>query len=101
LPVTDIDTLTIRYDTMFDLVNDLRLMGATNTLQARSRTPAPRRLFTRAAQIYADRFSDPDGRVRATFSILWLSGWAPHASQHKPLRPGSARISLAKILPSD
>jgi len=98
LPVADIDTVTVRYDHMFALIRDLRAMGATNALIDRSRRPATRALFARAAEIYAERFSDPDGRVRATFSFVWLSGWAPHASQQKPLKPGSAQVSLAKIL---
>lgn len=98
LPVADHETITVRYDTMFALMRDLRAMGTTNALAARSRKPSPRALFLRAAEIYADRFSDADGRVRATFSTIWLSGWAPHASQQKPLRPGSAKVSLAKVL---
>jgi SAM-dependent methyltransferase len=98
LPVTDVETVTVRYDTMFGLIRDLRAMGATNALHARSRRPATRRLFRRAAEIYAERFSDPDGRIRATFSLVWISGWAPHASQQQPLKPGSADISLATIL---
>lgn len=101
LPVADIDTVTVRYDHMFALIRDLRAMGATNALTDRSRRPASRALFARAAQIYAERFSDHDGRVRATFSFVWLSGWAPHASQQKPLKPGSAQVSLAKILDED
>ena len=98
LPVTDSESVTVRYDSMFALIRDLRAMGATNSLLARSRKPASKALFLRAAEIYAERFSDPDGRVRATFSTIWLSGWAPHASQQKPLKPGSATISLAKVL---
>ncbi len=98
LPVTDVETVTVRYDTMFGLIRDLRAMGATNALQARSRRPGTRRLFQRAAEIYAERFSDPDGRLRATFSFIWMSGWAPHASQQQPLKPGSADVSLAKVL---
>lgn len=98
LPVADHETVTVRYDTMFALMRDLRAMGATNSLAARSRRPAARTLFMRAAEIYAERFSDPDGRVRATFSTIWLSGWAPHASQQKPLKPGSGKVSLAKAL---
>jgi SAM-dependent methyltransferase len=101
LPVTDIESLTVRYDTMFHLLRDLRAMGATNALHGRLRKPASQQLFARAAQIYAERFADADGRLRATFAILWLSGWAPDASQQKPLRPGSAQVSLAKVLPSD
>src|SRR5690606_22343757 len=98
LPVADVAAVTVRYDTMFALVRDLRAMGATNALAARSRKPASRALFMRAAAIYAERFSDADGRVRATFSTIWLSGWAPHGSQQKPLKPGSATVSLAKML---
>lgn len=98
LPVADNETVTVRYDTMFALMRDLRAMGATNALAARSRRPASRALFMRAAEIYAERFSDPDGRVRATFSTIWLSGWAPHASQQKPLKPGSATVSLGTVL---
>jgi SAM-dependent methyltransferase len=98
LPVADVEPLTVRYDSMFELMRDLRAMGAANALIARSRRPGSRQLFTRAAEIYAERFSDPDGRVRATFSIVWMSGWAPHASQQKPLKPGSGEVSLTKVL---
>lgn len=98
LPVADVEELTVRYDSMFGLMRDLRAMGATNALADRSRRPATRRLFMHAADIYAARFSDPDGRVRATFSIVWLSGWAPHASQQQPLKPGSAKVSLTTVL---
>lgn len=98
LPVADVETVTVRYATMFDLMADLRAMGATNALIDRSRKPATRRLFSRAAQIYAERFSDTDGRIRATFSTIWLSGWAPHASQQQPAKRGSATASLAEAL---
>ncbi|MCV0394068.1 MAG: methyltransferase domain-containing protein [Rhizobiaceae bacterium] len=98
LPVVDVDEATVRYDTMFDLLRDLRAMGATGALAGRSRKPATRALFARAAQIYAERFSDPDGRVRASFNLVWMSGWAPDASQQKPARRGSATVSLAEAL---
>ncbi|BDA86105.1 SAM-dependent methyltransferase [Aureimonas sp. SA4125] len=98
LPVTDQDRLTVRYDSMFGLMRDLRAMGMANPLTARSRTPTPRRLFLRAAQIYQERFADADGRVRATFDIVYLSGWKPHESQQKPLKPGSAKASLGEAL---
>lgn len=101
LPVADHETVTVRYDTMFSLIRDLRSMAATSVLAERSRRTAPRALFLRAAEIYAERFSDPDGRIRATFSTIWMSGWAPHHSQQKPLKPGSATVSLAKVLGSD
>lgn len=98
LPVTDTDRLTVRYDTVFDLMHDLRRMGATNALLDRRRTPLKRATLTRMAEIYAQRFADADGRARATFEILWLSGWAPHPRQQQPLKPGSARARLADAL---
>jgi SAM-dependent methyltransferase len=98
LPVTDVETVTVRYATPFSLMNDLKAMGETNALIDRSRRPTSRTLLARAAEIYFERFSDADGRVRASFSIIWLSGWAPDVSQQKPLKPGSATVSLAKIL---
>ena len=73
-------------------------MGMTNPLSGRSRKPVSRQFFMRAAQIYAERFSDADGRIRATFSIVYVSGWAPHESQQKPLKPGSAKMRLADAL---
>ncbi|MCX2699208.1 MULTISPECIES: methyltransferase domain-containing protein [Ochrobactrum] len=98
LPVTDVDNVTVRYDSIFNLMADLRAMGMQNVLRDRSRKPVSKKLFLRAAEIYAERFSDPDGRIRATFSTVWLSGWAPHESQQKPLKPGSAKASLADAL---
>ena len=94
LPVTDVDRVVVRYDSAFALMHDLRRMGATNVLLERRRTPTRRATMLRMAQIYGERFGDPDGRIRATFDIVWLSGWAPHESQPKPLRPGSAKFSL-------
>ena len=73
-------------------------MGASNALFDRSRRPGSRRLFLRAAEIYGARFADPDGRIRATFAFIWMSGWAPHSSQQQPLKPGSATVSLSKVL---
>jgi SAM-dependent methyltransferase len=98
LPVADTETIRVRYGSMFELMRDLRAMGETSVLAARPRRPAPLRLFTRAAEIYAERYAEPDGRVPATFRIVWLSGWAPHSSQQKPLRPGSATARLADAL---
>ena len=98
LPVVDSDLVTVRHGSLFALMADLRGMGATSVLAQRSRKPATRALFVRAAEIYAERFADPDGRLRATFEIVWLSGWAPHESQQKPLKPGSARMRLADAL---
>jgi SAM-dependent methyltransferase len=98
LPVTDVDRLVVRYSSPFDLLIDLRHMGATNVLRERRRTPLRRATLWRTAEIYERRFADPDGRIRATFDIVWLSGWAPHESQQKPLRPGSATHRLADAL---
>jgi SAM-dependent methyltransferase len=94
LPVTDVDRVVVRYANAFALMADLKRMGATNILIERRRAPTRRATVLRMAQIYSERFSDPDGRIRATFDIIWLSGWAPHESQPKPLRPGSAKASL-------
>jgi SAM-dependent methyltransferase len=98
LPVADLDRHVVRYSHAFGLFRDLRLMGAANALTERSRKPLSKRTIARAAEIYAERFSDPDGRLRATFEVLWLSGWAPHEGQQKPLKPGSAKTRLADAL---
>jgi hypothetical protein len=98
LPVTDVDRLTVRYSSAFTLMAELRRMGATNALNERRRTPLRRATLLRMAEIYAKRFADSDGKIRATFEIVWLSGWAPHESQQKPLRPGSAKSRLADAL---
>ncbi len=98
LPVADSDRVTVRYDSAFALMHDLRRMGATNALHDRRRTPLKRATLTRTAEIYAQRFADDDGRVRATFEIVWLSGWAPHPDQQQPLKPGSAQARLADAL---
>ena len=94
LPVTDVDDVVVRYDNVFGLMADLRRMGATNIMIERRRTPTRVATMMRMAQIYSQRFSDPDGRIYATFDVIWLSGWAPHENQPKPLRPGSAKTSL-------
>jgi hypothetical protein len=79
-------------------LRDLRAMGATNALIARDRRPLRRAVLMKAAEIYQQRFADPDGRLRATFEFVWVSGWAPHQSQQKPLAPGSAKMRLADAL---
>jgi len=98
LPVVDAETYTVRYDSLFPLMRDLRAMGMTNPLAGRSRAPVTRAFFVRAAELYAERYSDPDGRIRATFSVIYVSGWAPHESQQQPLKPGSAKMRLAEAL---
>jgi SAM-dependent methyltransferase len=98
LPVTDVERLTVRYSSPFVLMSELRRMGATNALAERRRKPLRRATLNHMAEIYAQRFADRDGKVRATFDLIWLSGWAPHESQQKPLRPGSAQTRLADAL---
>ena len=98
LPVADTERLTVRYATVLSLMHDLRRMGATNALVERRRLPLRRATLMRMAEIYARRFADPDGRLRATFEIVWLSAWAPDPSQQKPVQPGSAKMRLADAL---
>jgi SAM-dependent methyltransferase len=95
LPVADVDRIVVRYDNAFALMQDLRRMGATNALIERRKSFSRRSTLLRMAQIYSERFADADGRIRATFDVVWLSGWAPHESQQKPLKPGSAQMRLA------
>lgn len=98
LPVADTDILTVRYAHPLALLRDLRAMGLTNTLVERRGTPLRRATLMRMAEIYAADFAGADRRVIATFELIWLSGWAPHESQAKPLRPGSAAKRLAEAL---
>lgn len=106
LPVVDRDEITVTYGTALDLMHDLRGMGETNAVGERLRRFTPRRLLLRAADIYQQRFSSPvapgDGcRVRATFQVLFLTAWAPAASQPRALKPGSAAARLAAALGTD
>jgi SAM-dependent methyltransferase len=98
LPVADLDRVKVVYDHPLKLLADLRQMGETNVLAERHPKALTRTLLARAAEIYATRFGDADGRVPATFEIITLTGWAPHESQQQPLRPGSAKMRLADAL---
>jgi SAM-dependent methyltransferase len=98
LPVVDADTVTVTYASPIALMRDIKAMGASNMLADRSRRPVTRDLISRACDIYAERFVRADGRIPATFEILTLTAWAPHESQQKPLRPGSAEARLADAL---
>jgi SAM-dependent methyltransferase len=98
LPVVDSDRLIARYRSAFALMRDLRRMGATNVLSERQRRPLQRSVLDRMAEIYTARFADADGRLRASFEIIWLTAWAPDGSQQKPLKPGSAMRRLADAL---
>jgi SAM-dependent methyltransferase len=98
LPVADLDRLTVSYEHPLKLLGDLRQMGETSVLADRHPKPLTRTLLARAAEIYAERFGDQDGRVPSTFEIITLTGWAPHESQQQPLQPGSAKMRLADAL---
>ena len=98
LPVTDVDVVTVTYADPLALMHELRAMGAGNVLLARRRAPLRRATLVRAIEVYRQRFGLENGRIPATFEIVTLTAWAPHASQQKPLAPGSARMRLADAL---
>jgi hypothetical protein len=98
LPVSDVETHVVRYETPLALMRELKALGASNPLADRPHKMATRSLIGAVSAAYERLAQDPDGRVRATLEIIWMSGWAPHESQQKPLKPGSAEISLAKVL---
>jgi SAM-dependent methyltransferase len=98
LPVADVDRLTVLYPHPLKLMADLRAMGETNVLFDRPRRPLSRAVLARMCEIYVERFGRPDGRIPATFEIVSLTGWAPHDSQPRALKPGSAKMRLADAL---
>ncbi|WP_169565997.1 methyltransferase domain-containing protein [Sneathiella limimaris] len=98
LPVTDTDVLTLKYRHPFLLMQELRGMGEANSLFERQKGLTGRKVLMRAAEIYQEKYQDEDGLIPATFQIIYLAGWAPHESQQKPLRPGSAKSSLKTVL---
>jgi len=97
LPVVDSEVLTVRYSCLKKLIIDLRAMGATSSLNS-NRSFGPRNLFEKTEKIYRERYQDPDGKLRATFEIIFISGWSPHKSQQQPLKPGSAKNKLSDFL---
>ena len=97
LPVTDRDVLKVTYPSTSKLMHEIRQMGATNNLVNRSKKTVKRTLFQRLEQLYHQQFAQEQGRVTATFEVIYLIGWAPHPDQQKPLRPGSGKISLTDI----
>lgn len=100
LPVADIEQHVVRYASPLAMMRELRTLSATNPLADRPTKMTTKTLLATANAAYESAASDPDGRIRATLEILWLSGWAPHENQQKPLAPGSAEVSLAKVLKS-
>lgn len=101
LPVADLDRIDVRYPDAFRLMADLRGMGEANAVAARLKRPTGRAVFFRAAELYAERFAGPDGRLAATFDVIHLHGWRPSETQPKPLRPGSAEARIADALGTD
>ncbi len=97
LPVADSVVLNVTYETPLHLMHDLRAMGETNVMVDRRKTPMRRATLLRAMEIYARNYT-VDGRINATFEVIFLTGWAPSENQQKPLRPGSATTSLAEAL---
>lgn len=98
LPVADRDTVTVRYREPLRLLTDLKGMGERAAFMPGAARPLPRRVLARALELYTQRHSDPDGRVRATFEIVHVSGWAPGPGQPQPLKPGSGKVSLAQAI---
>ncbi|MCX7357044.1 MAG: methyltransferase domain-containing protein [Alphaproteobacteria bacterium] len=98
LPAADRDVVTVRYGEPMRLLADLRAMGETSALRERNPRALSRRILARAFDIYRDRYADDDNRLRATFEVLTITGWSPHESQQKPLKPGSAKTRLADAL---
>lgn len=100
LPVADSTRHKVSYRDLFHLMADLRAMGEANALEGRLRHPSRRAVFLRAAELYAEHYSE-GGRILAQFEVVYLTGWKPHESQQKPLRPGSAQARLAEALGTD
>ncbi|GAB2179542.1 methyltransferase domain-containing protein [Dongia sp. agr-C8] len=98
LPVADVEAVTVTYAGMMPLLGDLRAMGETNILDARLKRPTRRAVIARAARLYQERFAMPDGRIPASFRLIFLTGWAPHESQQQPARRGSGKVNLGEVL---
>lgn len=101
LPVIDSEIVTVHYTHPFRLMHDLRAMGAANAVAARLRTPTSRSMMLEVARLYQEKYADQDGHVPASFEIIYVVGWSPHASQQKPMQPGTARQRLADALGTD
>jgi len=98
LPVVDLDRTIVRYPDAIALIHEIRSLGLSNLMTGRSRKPVTRNLLGEAISIYQQKFSDEDGRIRATIEVAWATAWSPHESQQKPLKPGSAKFRLADAL---
>jgi SAM-dependent methyltransferase len=98
LPVADVETVTVTYSGLMPLIADLRAMGSANILDARLKRPTRRAVIARAAALYQEKFAMPDGRIPASFRLIFLTGWAPHESQQQPARRGSGKVNLGDAL---
>jgi SAM-dependent methyltransferase len=98
LPVVDLDRTIVRYPDAIALIHEIRSLGLSNPMTGRSRKPVTRNLLGEAISIYQQKYSDDDGRIRATIEVAWATAWGPHESQQKPLKPGSAKFRLADAL---
>ena len=98
MPVADLFTRQVSYESTLHLMRDLRAMGEGNALAGRSKAFTRRGIFARAAEIYAETAGLPDARVGAAFDLITLTGWSPGPDQPKALRPGSATARLADVL---
>jgi SAM-dependent methyltransferase len=98
LPVADVETVTVTYAGMMPLLADLRAMGEANILDARLKRPTRRAVIARAAALYQEKFAMPDGRIPASFKLIFLTGWAPHESQQQPAPRGSGKVNLGEVL---
>ena len=98
MPVADVSHLTVRYDNITALMRDIQNMGESQALNLTQPARLTRATLARAQDIYAEKFSDPDGRIKASFSIAWLLGWAPDQSQPRPLKPGAGKVKMADAL---
>ncbi len=98
LPVVDSEIITVTYDHMFKLLYDIRGMGESNIIEARDKAYVGRDFFSSAAKIYHDRYAEENGRITASFEIIFIAGWAPHESQQQPMKPGGADMRLSDAL---
>lgn len=98
LPVVDVDKIEVSYENVFSLMHHLRKIGETNSIFRQRKNFTTKTFMNRVNEIYKENFSDDEGRITATFEIITMTGWKPHSSQQKPLRPGSAQKSLKEVL---
>jgi SAM-dependent methyltransferase len=97
LPVADVERSLVRYGDFAALVRDLRAHGLTNALSERRKRFLRRDTLSAMLAHYRAHHAEA-GKLNATFELVYLTGWSPHQSQQQPLKPGSAKTSLAEAL---